>query len=80
MDVLTIVSIVIGAIAALFGGFWLNAKGKLTQLYLLGKESVDVAKAAIDALEDDKITPEEVAKIKKEAEEVKEAWHKLLGK
>jgi divalent metal cation (Fe/Co/Zn/Cd) transporter len=79
-DFWTILTIVIGVVATLFGTFWKKAQGKLLGVYLLAKEAVDVAKAATDALEDNKITEEEIAKIKKEAQEVKDAWHNLLGK
>ena len=79
-DFWTIVSIIIGVIATIFGVFWGKVKNKLLGAFMLAKEALDVGKAAIDALEDNKITPEEVANIKKEAQEVKEAWHNLLGK
>ena len=80
MDVLTIISIVLGAIAALFGGFWLKAKGKLSQIKTLAKESYDLVNVSVSALDDNTLSKEEVAAIKKEALEVKVAWKNLMGK
>lgn len=80
MDVLTIISVVLGAIAALAGGFWLKAKGKLSQVRSLAKESYDLVNVAVSALDDNTLSKEEVAAIKKEAEEVKVAWKVLIGK
>ena len=80
LDVWTIVSAVLAVIAGLFTAFWSKAKGKIVAAYKLLKECLDVVDAATVALEDDKITKEEVEKIKKEAEEVKVAWKALLGK
>ena len=80
MDALTIVSLVLGAIAVLFGAFWLNAKSKIEELANIGREALDVANVIIAAIDDNKITPEELAEIKKEIAEVKDAWKKLLGK
>ena len=80
MDVLTIVSIVLGAIAALFGTFWAKSKGKLAQIKNLAKESYDLVNVSVSALDDNTLSKEEVASIKKEAEEVKVAWKALMGK
>ena len=79
-DFWTIATIVLGVVSTLFGVFWNKVKGKLLAAFMLAKEALDVGKAAIDALEDNKITEEEVTRIKKEAQEVKQAWHNLLGK
>ena len=80
MDVLTIVSVVLGAIAVIASGFWLKAKGKLAAIKKLAKESYDLVTVAIDAVDDNAISKEEVASIKKEAQEVKAAWKALIGK
>ena len=80
LDVWTIVSAVLGVVALVAGGLWKKGKGKLLQVYNLVQEILDVVESATLALEDDKITKEEVAGIKKEASEVKTAWQKLLGK
>ena len=80
MDVLTVVSVVLGAIAVLAGGFWLKAKNKLSAIKNLAKESYDLVTVAIDAVGDNAISKAEVAAIKKEALEVKAAWKVLIGK
>ena len=80
LDVWTIVSLVLLIASTVFAGVWLTAKKKAKQIYNLGKEALDVAKAAIDALEDNKLTPEEVQKIKDEAVEVKAAWKLLMSR
>ena len=59
-DVGTIVSLVLGIVAAVAGGFWLKAKGKLAQVRDLIKEGADVVNVAVDAVGDDKLTPEEI--------------------
>lgn len=76
----TILSLVLLGLSTVFGSYFVVFKSKARQLYNLGKEALDVAKAAIDALEDNKITPEEVAKIKKEAVELQAAWRLLKAK
>jgi hypothetical protein len=80
LDWTALVSIVLGLIATVAGGFWLKAKGKLTQLYQLGKEVVDVVNATDKALADNKLTKEEVAQIAAEGKEVKAAFKALIGK
>lgn len=77
---LTIISAVLGVVAMVAGGFWMKAKGKLSAVKNLAKEAVDLVQVAVESLDDDKITPEEVASIKKEATEVKAAWKVLVGK
>ena len=80
LDVWTIVSAILAVLAGLFTAFWSKAKGKVALAYKLLRECLDVVDAATAALEDDKITKEEVEKIKKEAGEVKVAWQALLRK
>ena len=80
MDVGTIISLALGIIAAVAGGFWLKAKGKLVQIKNLIKEGADVIVVAVDAVGDDKLTPEEIAAIKKEANEALAAFKILIGK
>ena len=79
-DVGTIVSLVLGIVAAVAGGFWLKAKGKLAQVRDLIKEGADVVNVAVDAVGDDKLTPEEIESIKKEAKEVVVAFKALIGR
>ena len=80
MDVGTIISLVLGVITVVFGGFWLKAKGKLGQIKNLVKEATDVITVSVGALDDDKLSAEEIASIKKEAQEVVAAFKILLGK
>jgi len=80
MDIGTIVTLVMSAIAALAGGFWLKAKGKLTQLKNVIKEGADVVLVAVDAVGDDKLDADEIAAIKKEAKEAVAAFKALIGR
>ena len=80
MDIWTIVSAVLGLLAIVGGGIFLKVKGKLGEARNLLTEAVEVVTVAVNALDDNKITPDEVARIKKEALEVKTAWKKLLNK
>lgn len=79
-DVWTIVSAVLGLVAVIAGGFWLKAKNKIVLFAVLFREIYDVAKKLGDVLEDDKVTKEEVAEMKKELQDVKTAFHNLIGK
>ena len=78
--ILTIVSIALGLGATLLGGKWLLAKGKLNQLKNVVSEGYDVVKAAVDAIEDDKVTVEEINQIKQEAAEFRAAVKLFFGK
>jgi predicted metal-binding transcription factor (methanogenesis marker protein 9) len=80
MDVVTIISIVLGAVAALAGGFWLKAKGKLSQAANLVKQAYEVVAKVNEILEDNAITKDEVAELKKEAQDVRDAFKVLIGK
>jgi len=80
MDVATIITLIISALTIFAGGAWFKAKGKLTQVKDLGKEAVDVLIAAVNAVEDNKITQEETEIIKKEALEAASAFKRLIGK
>ncbi len=50
--ILIVISSLLGVVAAVFGGKFLVAKGKLGQFLSLGKEGMDVISACVDALED----------------------------
>ncbi len=80
MDVGTIISLVLGVVTVVFGGFWLKAKGKLGQIKNLVKEASDVITVSVGALDDDKLSAEEIAAIKKEAQEVVAAFKALIGR
>ena len=78
--ILTIVSAILGVFALVAGGLWAKGKGKLNAVKNLMKESYDLVNVAVSAIDDDKITKEEVDQIKQEASEVKVAWRVLIGK
>jgi hypothetical protein len=80
MDAGTIISLVLGVLTVVFSGFWLKSKNKLTQVKNLVKEASDVITVSVGALDDDKLSPEEIAAIKKEAVEVVAAFKALIGK
>ena len=80
MDIGTIITLVMTAIAALAGGFWLKAKGKLGQIKDVIKESADVVIVAVEAVGDDTLTKEEIESIKKEAKEAVAAFKALIGR
>ena len=91
IDLGTIITVVLGLVAAVAGGFWLKAKGKLSQIASLIKETVElvnkafsVPTKAIAMLDDNTVTKDEIAELKalftelrEEAADVKAAW-KLL--
>jgi len=79
-DAGTIIAVIFAAFTTIFGGFWLKSKKKIGKVFLLIKEAYEVAQAATDALEDDKITKEEIERIKKEAADVKVAFKALFEK
>lgn len=78
--ILLIVSSILGILSVLLGTKYAGAKGKLFEAGSLLKEALDVVDVSLKAVEDDKITKDEVALIKKEAQEVKAAWRNLRGK
>ena len=78
--ILTLVSVGLGVLATIAGVFWGKAKGKLGALKNLSKETFDLVRVTIEALDDDKIEKSEVDKIKQEAIEVRTAWRVLIGK
>jgi len=78
--ILTVVSVVLGLIATLAGGLWAKSKGKLNAAKELAREAFELVDVAVSSIEDDKITVEEVEKIKEEAQQVKIAWRVLIGK
>ena len=80
LDVWTIVSVVLGVLASIFGIFWGKAKGLIGKITTAGKELMDVGTALTESLADDKITPEEVANIKQQWAEAKAALKAILGK
>lgn len=79
IDLGSVLSVVFALIATIAGGFWLKAKGKLSQLKDVAKEGYEAIQAVVTAVDDDKITTEEQALIKTEALEAWAAIKTLLG-
>jgi divalent metal cation (Fe/Co/Zn/Cd) transporter len=79
-DVWTIVSAVLGLVAVVAGGFWLKAKGKIKAAADLFKEAYEVVAKVYEVLQDDKVSKEEVAELKKEVSDVSAAFKALIGK
>ena len=77
--ILVIISAVLTGAALLFGGKYAIVKTKLNQLKAVAKEGAEAVKVCVDAVADDKITPEEFAAIKKESGEAWAAIKALLG-
>lgn len=67
----SILSVVFGLATTILAGVWLKAKGVLGKVKVVAKEGYEAIKALVEALDDDKLTAEEQASIKKEA---LEAW------
>lgn len=80
LDLSTIITIVVAIVGTFAGGFWLKAKGKLSKIIKLGSEAIEVANTLNKALEDDKITKDEINQLKKEVADVKAAWKNLTNK
>jgi uncharacterized protein YgfB (UPF0149 family) len=74
-----IISAVLGLVAVFLGGFWLKAKGKLSQLATVLKEGQDIITAVHDALLDDKFTKEERDIVRKEYDEFIKALRQLIS-
>jgi len=91
IDVGTIITIVLGLVAAVATGFWAKAKGKLAHLATLLKETLELVNKAfsiptkaIAMLDDNTVTQDEIAQLKvlfqelkDEAADVKAAWKAL---
>lgn len=80
LDLGTIVTIVLGLLTTFVGGFWLKAKGKISKVVALGKSAFDLLSELEHALDDNKITKDEIKKLKEDAEKVRESWKALVNK
>jgi Tfp pilus assembly protein PilO len=80
LDLGTIITLVITAIATFAGGAWAIVKGKLKQVVNLARKAIDVATTLESALEDDKISKVEIEALKTDLAEVKGAWKELTKK
>jgi len=63
-----------------FVGQLSKVRAKATDLMVLLREAIELVQYILKASEDNTFTPDEQARIKKEAQDVKQAWTKLLGK
>jgi hypothetical protein len=63
-----------------FVGQLSKVRAKATDLMVLLREAIELVQYILKASEDNTFTPDEQARIKKEAQDVKLAWLKLLGK
>lgn len=77
--ILVIISAVLTGAGLLLGGKYAIIKTKFNQLKVVAKEGYEAVKVTIDAVADDKITPEEFTAIKKESGEAWAAVKALLG-
>jgi hypothetical protein len=57
-----------------------KGKGKVKAFVKVGKEAVELAQVSVEAFDDNTLTAEETAQIKKEANDVKMAWNVLVTK
>ena len=75
---LQLISAILAIIAIIFGSKWANAKNELVKLTRLNTRLASALKATSDAIEDDRITPEEEKVIVERWRAVIEEAKKLL--
>ena len=80
MDISVIISLALTVIATVAGGFWLKAKGKLKDVKNLLKEGIDIITVAVDALDDNQVSSDEIENLKVQVAEFKAAFKALLNK
>ena len=80
LDIGTIITLILAVLTTFLGGFWLTAKGKIKKVINAGKELLDVGTTLSDALADNKITAEEIDRLKKEWAEAKGAVKAIFEK
>lgn len=78
-DFPTILNIVLSVLGVLLAGFMAKFKLKLNQVINLGRQVLEVGEVAEAALADNAITAEEISRIKKEAQDVKEAFAQVIA-
>ena len=78
--ILIVVSAILGIVATVWGVGFQKIKGKLKAVAVLVKEAYEVVAKVAEILEDDKISPDEIEELKKEAADVKAAFFALIGK
>lgn len=80
MDLGTVLTVLLAGITTFIGVFWKKAKVKIGQLVSLGKELYQAGDVFEKALQDDKITKDEIESIKKEFQDVKDKFKALINK
>jgi hypothetical protein len=80
LDIGTVITIILAAVTAFAGGFWLKAKGKLKQLVTLLFDVYELLSEVEKSLGDNKVTPEEIEGIKLKIADVKAAAKALISK
>jgi len=80
VDLGTVLTIILAGLTTFLGVFWKKAKTKITKVIDLGRQAFELMNSFENAIEDDKVTKEEIAQIKKEAADVKAAWKALVQK
>ena len=80
LDFGTIITIVMTGITAFFGVFWKKIKDKLSKVAIMAKEIFEAVDSIDKSMADDKLTKEEIAKIKKEIQDVQKAFKELIKK
>lgn len=80
LDLGSIITIVLAGITTFLGGFWLKAKGRIKKVVDLCREVYEAGNAVNEVLEDDKITKDEIKRVKKEFKDVSDKFKALIGK
>lgn len=77
---LQLISSILGLLSIFLGSKWAKAKAELTEMSKLTTKLAAALKATSDAIQDDRITPEEEKVIVESWQYVIEEAKKLLGK
>jgi hypothetical protein len=80
LDLPGILAIVFGVMTTVFGGFFAKIRPKLKKFVSLLREVMQLVDKMESALEDDKLTKQEIQAIKSEALDVRRAWKALVKK
>ena len=80
MEVSTIITLVITVLGTVAAGFWAKAHGKIRQIRTLVKEAADIIIVAVDALDDNQVTSDEIENLKLQVTEFKAALKALIGR
>ncbi|MCF8218708.1 MAG: hypothetical protein K9J21_06970 [Bacteroidales bacterium] len=80
IDWSTVISILLAILTTFFGGYLAKYKKKFKQFVGLTREVVELGEYLNKSLQDNKISDKEISRIKKEYNDVKIEWRKLLNK